>query len=68
MPDPVASDYSLTLEQQVELEILTRQVEHLSEAQIKDLLLSTSRLLLQKDNVIRTLIQWKSNGPQVSPR
>lgn len=46
-----------TLAQQFELVKIEKEMENLSREQLRDLLLQVSRLLMMKDNVIRSLLR-----------
>jgi hypothetical protein len=47
----------LTLEQQFQMRLMEEQVVTMNQQQIQDLLLQASRLLMLKDNVIRSLVK-----------
>jgi len=47
----------LTCEQEFELRKIRQVIEKASEEEIKELLLTTSRLVMLKDNVIKSLIR-----------
>lgn len=47
----------LNLEQQFQLRLMEEQVGTMSAEQAKDLLLQASKLLMLKDNVIRSLVK-----------
>jgi len=47
----------LTFEQQFQMRLLEEQVGAMTQQQAKELLLQASRLLMMKDNVIRSLIK-----------
>lgn len=47
----------LNLEQQFQLRLMEEQVGTMSAEQTKDLLLQASKLLMLKDNVIRSLVK-----------
>lgn len=47
----------LTLEQQFQMRIMEEQVVGMPQQQMQELLLQASRLLMVKDNVIRSLIK-----------
>jgi hypothetical protein len=47
----------LTLEQQFQMRIMEEQVAGMPQQQMQELLLQASRLLMVKDNVIRSLIK-----------
>jgi hypothetical protein len=55
MPSEISLE--LTLEQQFQMRLMEEQVVSLSQQQIEDLLLQASRLLMLKDNVIRSLLK-----------
>jgi hypothetical protein len=55
MPSEISLE--LTLEQQFQMRLMEEQVVSLSQQQIQDLLLQASRLLMLKDNVIRSLLK-----------
>ncbi len=47
----------LTFEQQFQMRLMEEQVGAMTQQQAKELLLQASRLLMMKDNVIRSLIK-----------
>uniref|UniRef100_B8HRV7 Phycobilisome degradation protein nblA n=1 Tax=Cyanothece sp. (strain PCC 7425 / ATCC 29141) TaxID=395961 RepID=B8HRV7_CYAP4 len=47
----------LTFEQQFQMRLMEEQVGSMSQQQAKELLLQASKLLMMKDNVIRSLIK-----------
>jgi hypothetical protein len=47
----------LTMEQSFQMRIMEEQVQKLSPSQMQELLLQSSRLLMVKDNVIRSLLK-----------
>jgi hypothetical protein len=47
----------LTLEQQFQMRLMEEQVGAMTQQQVQDLLLQASRLLMLKDNVIRSLVK-----------
>lgn len=47
----------LTMEQQFQMRLMEEQVGKLTHQQATDLLLQASRLLMLKDNVIRSLVK-----------
>jgi hypothetical protein len=47
----------LTLEQQFQMRLMEEQVGDMTQQQVQDLLLQASRLLMLKDNVIRSLVK-----------
>jgi Phycobilisome degradation protein nblA len=47
----------LTLEQQFQMRLMEEQVGTMTQQQTQDLLLQASRLLMLKDNVIRSLVK-----------
>ncbi|AFY61532.1 MULTISPECIES: NblA/ycf18 family protein [Cyanophyceae] len=47
----------LTFEQQFQMRLMEEQVGEMTQQQAKELLLQASRLLMMKDNVIRSLIK-----------
>ena len=47
----------LSIEQQLEDRMLHDQIDQMSEAQIKELLLMTAKMLIQKDNIIKQLVR-----------
>lgn len=55
-------DLDLTLEQRALLAQFAYEAEQLSEAQLKERLLISCQMLMQKENVIKTLSHWKANG------
>jgi hypothetical protein len=49
--------FELTLEQEFQMRLIEAQTTDLSREQMENLLLQTSRLLMVKDNVIRSLVK-----------
>jgi hypothetical protein len=49
--------FELTLEQEFQMRLIEEQTTDLSREQMENLLLQTSRLLMVKDNVIRSLVK-----------
>jgi hypothetical protein len=47
----------LTFEQQFQMRVMEEQVGSMNQQQTKELLLQASRLLMMKDNVIRSLVK-----------
>lgn len=47
----------LSYEQQFQMRLMEEQVDAMSHQQTRDLLLQASRLLMMKDNVIRSLVR-----------
>jgi Phycobilisome degradation protein nblA len=47
----------LTFEQQFQMRLMEEQVGEMNQQQTKELLLQASRLLMMKDNVIRSLVK-----------
>ncbi|MDG2991863.1 NblA/ycf18 family protein [Candidatus Synechococcus calcipolaris G9] len=47
----------LSYEQQFQMRLMEEQVDTMSHQQTRDLLLQASRLLMMKDNVIRSLVR-----------
>lgn len=52
-----AISLDLTIEQQFQLRLMEEQVGTMNAEQTKDLLLQASKLLMLKDNVIRSLVK-----------
>jgi hypothetical protein len=50
-------DLNLTLEQQFQLRLMEEQIPNMSAEQAQSLLIEASRLLMVKDNVIRSLVK-----------
>ncbi|MBL1178198.1 hypothetical protein [Pantanalinema sp. GBBB05] len=48
-------DFDLTLEQQFQMQLIEKEVAMMSQEKLKSLLLTTSHLLMVKENVIRSL-------------
>jgi hypothetical protein len=49
--------FELTIEQQFQHRLMKEQISNLSQEELRQLLLEASRLLMLKDNVIRSLVQ-----------
>lgn len=49
--------FTLTIEQQFQLKLIEDSVEQMSQEQMKELLIESSRLLMIKDNAIKDLLE-----------
>jgi len=49
--------FALTVEQQFQMRRIQDSIDHMDEEQMREILMQTSRLLMVKDNVIRSLIK-----------
>jgi hypothetical protein len=61
MEEPTA--YQLTLEQQFQMQLMQQSAHALSQEQILDMVAQVSRLLMVKDNVIRSLMNQLPMSP-----
>lgn len=52
-----SSDFELTLEQQFHLKLMEVSTQNLSREQLHDLLIQSAKLIMLKDNVIRSLVK-----------
>jgi hypothetical protein len=51
------TSYELTVEQQFQMRLMEESARNMSQAQLADTLVQASRLIMLKDNVIRSLIK-----------
>lgn len=51
------SAFELTLEQQFQMRLMEESAHNLSREEMQDLLIQTARILMVKDNVIRSMIK-----------
>lgn len=56
-PSPIEINPDLTLEQKFQMQVLDKIVQDMSREQAIYLLLETSRLLMVKDNMIKSLLK-----------
>lgn len=56
-PSPIEINSDLTLEQKFQMQVLDKIVKDMSREQAIYLLLETSRLLMVKDNMIKSLLK-----------
>jgi len=56
-PSPIEINADLTLEQKFQMQVLDKIVKDMSREQAIYLLLETSRLLMVKDNMIKSLLK-----------
>jgi Phycobilisome degradation protein nblA len=52
-----SSAFELTLEQQFQMRLMEESAHNLSREEMQDLLIQTARILMVKDNVIRSMIK-----------
>ncbi len=51
------TSYELTIEQQFQMRLMEESARNMSQAQLADTLVQASRLIMLKDNVIRSLMK-----------
>ena len=51
------SAFELTLEQEFQMKLMEESAHNLSREEMQDLLIQTARILMVKDNVIRSMIK-----------
>jgi Phycobilisome degradation protein nblA len=56
-PSPIEINPDLTLEQKFQMQVLDKVVQYMSREQAVYLLLETSKLLMVKDNMIKSLLK-----------
>ncbi len=52
-----ANSFQLTLEQQFQMHLMEQSAESLTREQLLDMVIQSSRLLMVKDNIIRSLVK-----------